>query len=103
MNAHILNSNRFHSYDPDRYPCGRVPIGFDPVGRRGGLVVTCAWLRPADRGGDVPDRDGDDPVEIPGGELVPWDVFAESGDRVGVGLVVGPHVGIASRGIHAEP
>src|ERR1700680_4213746 len=78
------------------------PGGLDPVRRRGRLVVGRAWLRPTERRRDVPDRNGDDPVRIPAGELILWKVLAEPGDRVLVGLVVGPHVEIARWGIHPE-
>src|SRR5258707_15735366 len=75
--------------------------GLDPVRRRGRLVVRRARLWPAERRRYVADRYGDDPVRIPAGELVLWKVLAEPGDCVLIGLVVGPHVEIARRGIHA--
>src|SRR6266446_5308475 len=78
------------------------PGGLDPVRSRGRLVVGSARLWPAERRRDVADRNRDDPVRIPGGELVLRQVLAEPGHRVLVGLVVGPHVEIARRGIHAE-
>src|SRR5713226_496841 len=82
---------------------GLGPGGLDPVRRGGRFVVARARLRPAERSGDVPDGNGDDAVGIPARELVLWKVLAEPGDRVLVGLVVGPHVEVARRGIHAEP
>src|SRR6266478_8670439 len=78
------------------------PGGLDPVRCRGRLVVGRAGLRPAERCGDVPDRNGDDPARIPARELILGKVLAEPGDRVLVGLVVGPHVEIARWRIDAE-
>src|SRR6266436_7118049 len=78
------------------------PGGLDPVRSRGRLVMGRTRLWPAERCRDVADRNGDDPIRIPAGKLVLWKVLAEPGDRVLVGLVVGPHVEIARRGIHAE-
>src|ERR1700746_7298 len=86
------------SSSPDRLR----PGGLDPVRRRGRLVVGRAGLRPAERCGDVPDRNGDDPGRIPARELIIGKVLAEPGDRVLVGLVVGPHVEIARWRIYAE-
>src|SRR5712691_10881308 len=67
---------------------GLRPGLLDPVGRRGRLVVALAGLRPVCRRRDVADRNGDDPVGVPGRERVFRIVLAEPGDRVLVALVV---------------
>src|SRR5260370_24822166 len=46
------------------------PGGLDPVRRRGRLVVGRAGLRPAERGGDVPDRKGEDRGRTPACDLI---------------------------------
>src|SRR5713226_8766190 len=77
---------------------GLRPGLLDPVGRCGRLVVALAGLRPVRRRRDVADRNGDDPVGVPGRERIFRIVLAEPGDRVLVALViVGPDVEIARR------
>src|SRR6516165_6600463 len=79
------------------------PSLLDPVGRGGRLVVPFAGLGPIRRRGDVANRNGDDPVGVPGRERVIRQVLAESGHRVLIALViVGPDVDVARRSIHAE-
>jgi len=46
------------------------PGGFQPVGRGRRLVVTLAGFRPVGRSRDVADRNRDDRLRIPGGEIV---------------------------------
>src|SRR5262245_47485775 len=79
------------------------PSLLDPVGRGGRLVVPFAGLGPIRRRGDVANRNGDDPVGVPGRERVIRQVLAESGHRVLIALViVGPDVDVDRRSIHAE-
>src|SRR5215510_4772808 len=79
------------------------PSLLDPVGRRGRLVMAMARLRPIGRSGDVTNRDGDDPILIPGHERIFRIVLGEPGDRVLVTLVVvRPDVQITRRCIEPE-
>src|SRR5262249_38936532 len=61
---------------------GLWPSLLDPVGGRRRLVVAVAGLGPVRRRGDVADRNGDDPVRVPGRERILRIVLAEPGDRV---------------------
>src|SRR5262249_12675133 len=76
----------------------------DPVGCRGRLVVRRSWLWPIRWGGDVADRDRDDPVGVPYRERIIGEVLAEPDHGILVALmIVGAGIDVTGGGVEPEP
>src|ERR1700730_8897319 len=80
-------------------PCG--PGGFDPIVRRGRIIVDFAWLLPIGTRRHVANSLHDVSVSVPDWELVFRHVLAESNDRgLEPRVILRPNVEIARRRRH---